>query len=354
MRSLRRALLWASVAGFWMACSVNKSGLTDGGGLPDGSAGAGGGAAAGRAGAAGRGGAAGGNLAGSGGSVVGAGGTAGGSAGVNGIAGTNGLAGNGAAGDGAAGTGAGGDSAGRGGNGVAGSMGGGGMGIAGSMGGSGMGGDGAAGTVGTGGNGAAGTGVAGVGGQAPGGRGGAGPGGRGGVSGGGGRGGASGRGGTSGNPCVGYPSGVRSFVAPTDGRVHCYWPRMNQQNWSDAQLSCSIQNGHLVTIQSVEENLFVVSIAIFSGQFADTWIGATDGKSSSDRTGPGTYRWVTNETWSYDNWAQGEPDGFCDQPCPNPNGQPCTCDHRGTMASDGTWIDMWSENSRSSVCEAEP
>src|SRR5437764_257715 len=44
MRSLRRALLWASAVGFWLGCSVNHSGLTDGGG-PSGD-GAGGGAGA--------------------------------------------------------------------------------------------------------------------------------------------------------------------------------------------------------------------------------------------------------------------------------------------------------------------
>ena len=117
-------------------------------------------------------------------------------------------------------------------------------------------------------------------------------------------------------------------MTPTDGRTHCYWPRSSSQTWSEAQQSCTLQNGHLVTILSAEENAFVVSVAQFSSSFNDTWIGATDGKAGGDKNGPGTYKWVTNETWGYSSWEQGQPDGFCD-PCSA--GQSCTCDHRAVL-----------------------
>src|SRR5262245_31205717 len=159
-----------------------------------------------------------------------------------------------------------------------------------------------------------------------------------------------GRGGGGGNPCASYPVNAKAFVPPTDGRVHCYWPRATPQTWSDAQQSCLFQNGHLVSIQSAEENTFIVSMAQFSSMFSDTWIGATDGKTGGDRTGPGSYRWVGNEPWGYDNWASGQPDGFCDQPCSGV--MTCTCDHRGVLSSDGTWNDRWQDNTRTSVCEA--
>ena len=161
----------------------------------------------------------------------------------------------------------------------------------------------------------------------------------------------AGRGGGGGNPCAGYPSAAKSFVTPTDGRVHCYWTRSSSQTWSEAQQSCTLQNGHLVTILSAEENAFVVSMAQFSPSFSDTWIGATDGKNGTDRTGAGTYKWVSNEAWGYSSWEQGQPDGFCD-PCST--GQPCTCDHRAVLSSNGTWNDCWQDNMRSSVCEATP
>ncbi len=164
----------------------------------------------------------------------------------------------------------------------------------------------------------------------------------------------AGRGGTRHRPWWHRPAGAaaaairaratrvaKSFVTPTDNRVHCYWARSNSQTWSEASQSCMQQNGHLVTILSAEENAFVVSMAQFSTSFSDTWIGATDGKAGGDRTGPGTYRWVTNETWGFTSWAQGQPDGFCD-PCSA--GQTCTCDHRATLVSDGTWTDMWADN----------
>ena len=64
-------------------------------------------------------------------------------------------------------------------------------------------------------------------------------------------------------------------MTPNDGRVHCYWTRSSSQTWSEAQQSCMMQDGHLVTILSAEENAFVVSIAQFSSSFSDTWIGAT-------------------------------------------------------------------------------
>ena len=72
-----------------------------------------------------------------------------------------------------------------------------------------------------------------------------------------------------------------------------------------------------------------------------------------DTGGPGTYRWVSSEPWAaYTNWNQSspkQPDGYCDA-CNN--GQACTCDHRGTLATDGTWYDFWEENPRAFVCEA--
>jgi len=359
MRSLRRVVCLASV-GIWIACSVNQSGLTDGDVPPDagvGTAGSGGAASAGRGGGGGTGG---GVLAGSGGSGgsvgssggAGPAGSGGGAAGTGATAGSSATAGTtggaGAGGTtGAGGTGGANATAGRGGStGLAGTGGSAGSGAVGGT--TGAAGSGAtAGTVGSAGTG----GTAGAGGTTgAGGRAGtSGNAGRGGTAGAG-RGGMTGRGGSGGNPCASYPM-AKSFVTPTDNRVHCYWARSSAQTWSEASQSCMLQNGHLVTILSAEENAFVVSIAQFSTSFMDTWIGATDGKAGGDRTGAGTYRWVTNETWGFTSWAQGQPDGFCD-PCSA--GQTCTCDHRATLVSDGTWTDMWSDNSRSSVCEATP
>jgi hypothetical protein len=208
---------------------------------------------------------------------------------------------------------------------------------------------GAGGTVAVGGMGGTAGGVAGMGGRG----GAAGSSGAGGRGGSGGRGGAGGRGGIGGRSCSDYPNNARAFITPTDNRVHCYWPHANMVTWMQARQMCMNEGGHLVTILSDAENLFVVSIATFSPMYSDTWIGATDSKGGSDQTGPGTYTWVTGEVWNYDAWNGTEPDGACD-PCSGGGPGGCTCDHRGTLVSDATWMDRWDGTARGYVCEATP
>ncbi len=180
-----------------------------------------------------------------------------------------------------------------------------------------------------------------------------GTGGRGGADGGGGRGtGGSGSGGAPPN-CGRYPN-AEGFVTPTDNRGHCYWFHPDASTWPAARTRCQSDGGDLVTIHSEAENQFVRGVARFTSTATDHWIGGTDGRAGNDVSGPGTYRWVTNETWAYTNWnatPPKQPDGFCD-PCNN--GQPCTCDHRATLFMDGTWFDYWEDNPRGFLCEAVP
>ena len=144
------------------------------------------------------------------------------------------------------------------------------------------------------------------------------------------------------------------FVPPGAAAEHCYWFRAETRTWQAARAQCmSAMGADLVTIRSVEENQFVRALARFTNSPPEVWIGATDDRAGNIATGPGVYRWVVaTETWGpYTNWNQvspKQPDGYCD-PCNN--GQPCTCDHRGTMAADGTWYDFWQENPRGYVCE---
>jgi len=153
--------------------------------------------------------------------------------------------------------------------------------------------------------------------------------------------------------CAKYPSAT-AFTTPTDGKGHCYWLHIDRQTWPTARMRCQTDGGDLVTILSAAENQFVLSIGRFTNSPPELWLGGTDGKVGSDRTGPGPYKWVTGEPWGYTNWNAGppaQPDGYCD-PCSV--GQTCTCDHRATMAMDGTWYDYWQDNPRAYVCEAIP
>ena len=64
-------------------------------------------------------------------------------------------------------------------------------------------------------------------------------------------------------------------------------------------------SGHLATISSMEENEFIASLPGATGSDG-SWIG---GFQTPEGTEPyGGWSWVTGETWSYANWAAGEPD----------------------------------------------
>lgn len=215
----------------------------------------------------------------------------------------------------------------------------------------GSGGTGTGGTSSSGGSGSGGTGTGGASSSGGSGSGGAGTGGAS-SSGGNASGGRSGTGGRAGN-CNGYPNAT-AFLLPEDSRVHCYWFHDGLLTWPAARKQCMTEKGgDLATITSALENEVVRGVARFMGNFPQVWIGATDGRAGDDTMGPGNYRWVSTEPWSsYTNWNQSsprQPDGYCDA-CDS--GQPCTCDHRGTLAADGTWFDFWEENPRASVCEA--
>jgi hypothetical protein len=70
-------------------------------------------------------------------------------------------------------------------------------------------------------------------------------------------------------------------------------------------MSLSGATGHLATLTTAEEDAFVAGFAAAS----DAWFGA------SDLAVEGTWEWVTGETWSYDNWNNGEPNGGTTENC---------------------------------------
>jgi hypothetical protein len=64
--------------------------------------------------------------------------------------------------------------------------------------------------------------------------------------------------------------------------------------------------GHLATITSVEENTF-----IFAGLGVGNspiWLGGFQDSSAPEPIGE--WQWVTGESWSYSNWAPGEPNNL--------------------------------------------
>ncbi len=93
------------------------------------------------------------------------------------------------------------------------------------------------------------------------------------------------------------------------GNGHWYEMILDSKLWSDAKAdsekhSYNGMTGHLVTITSSEENQFIVDQFANHG-LVSAWIGAY--QESGTPEPDGDWQWVTGETWSYTNWAAGEP-----------------------------------------------
>ena len=69
-------------------------------------------------------------------------------------------------------------------------------------------------------------------------------------------------------------------------------------NWSDAEAKCEQLGGHLVTITSEDEQLFLETFLNNSNKYS-YFIGGK--QTDSD------WEWITGESFSYFNWAPGEP-----------------------------------------------
>ncbi len=80
---------------------------------------------------------------------------------------------------------------------------------------------------------------------------------------------------------------------------HAYMLYDDSLSWPKAKIFCENLGGHLVTINSQEEQNFLIDLAKSSTK-KNLWIGAKTDSS-------GIYTWVTEEEFSYTNWAPGEP-----------------------------------------------
>jgi hypothetical protein len=80
--------------------------------------------------------------------------------------------------------------------------------------------------------------------------------------------------------------------------------------WAIAKSAAELRGGHLATITSVEENVFVFGLVrnrpdLFEpGSHLGPWLGGTH--TGADATAG--WSWVTGETWDYTDWDPGQPD----------------------------------------------
>ena len=76
-------------------------------------------------------------------------------------------------------------------------------------------------------------------------------------------------------------------------------------DWYEAKGYCENLGGHLVTITSEDENVFVFNLVQDSSCEAYyLWIGASDSDNE------GEWKWITDETFVYTNWDSGQPDNL--------------------------------------------
>lgn len=94
------------------------------------------------------------------------------------------------------------------------------------------------------------------------------------------------------------PSGVREF----NGHYYYIYNVPEITTWEQAQEYCRSRNGYLATLTTREENSFAYSL-LNNFNVAGAYFGLRD-------AGYNNWQWVNNETFSYSNWAYGEPNSY--------------------------------------------
>ena len=82
---------------------------------------------------------------------------------------------------------------------------------------------------------------------------------------------------------------------------HGYKIFNNGMTWQQAKQFCEQQGGHLVTINSSQEQSLVVGLLRSKGNKNSYWLGGYKSGNS--------WMWITGESFSYKNWGQWQPDG---------------------------------------------
>lgn len=117
---------------------------------------------------------------------------------------------------------------------------------------------------------------------------------------------------------------------------HTYYYFHTPVTWYDAKSICENMGGHLVTINSAEENQFVAGFADYSSLF---WLGATDAATE------GTWQWITGEPFSYVNWAENQPDNYA--------GDEGAENYLLNADANGNWVDICGCTPFLFICEID-
>ena len=118
---------------------------------------------------------------------------------------------------------------------------------------------------------------------------------------------------------------------------HFYERYDSSLTWTEAKAFCENKGGHLVTITSEAENVWITN-TLLSGCGKNVYfIGGTDTS--------GSWKWVTGETFSYSNWDQDRP-----EPTNKANEDYAAIMGKqvGTNKSPGEWIDIYNDGDTNS------
>ena len=116
--------------------------------------------------------------------------------------------------------------------------------------------------------------------------------------------------------CIGESIGPIEWSPASGGNGHGYELVVVPEGvtWHEASDMALQMGGHLATLTSYEEHLFVFEnlasdVSVYTDGFWGPLFGAYQDEDADDYSEPdGGWRWVTGEPWDWTNWLPGQPD----------------------------------------------
>ncbi|XP_076089141.1 C-type lectin domain family 4 member C-like [Mytilus galloprovincialis] len=122
----------------------------------------------------------------------------------------------------------------------------------------------------------------------------------------------------------------------------------NLATWSNSKANCNVHGGHLTSVETGDENAFLVDVVALMHKhiqqilYAFFWIGLTDNNDEM------SYKWLSGEPLNYSDWYQGSPQQPDNKNMQNKQGAHCAMIHPFYSLK---WGDEFCSVLAYSVCE---